>query len=156
MRTGNGPPTASQRLSRCTLSPILSVRLAEREFASQPGGGAWTPPRPPTLTRSGRTIRSGGPARSDHTSLPVQRQRKQCTAVLVHSTRTRGGTHSQSAWMGACDPLLWSVTCPWEKWQRTRTGRGPHDRVQRNGRGPDAGGAVSPLTGADAAPPNPT
>eukprot|EP00661_Eupelagonemidae_sp_cell13_P008919 gene8919-biopygen16678 len=26
----------------------------------------------------------------------------------------------------------------WEKWQRTRTGRRPHDRIQRNGRGPEA------------------
>eukprot|EP00661_Eupelagonemidae_sp_cell13_P021582 gene21582-biopygen13208 len=26
----------------------------------------------------------------------------------------------------------------WEKLQRTRTGRGAHDRIQRNGRGPDA------------------
>eukprot|EP00661_Eupelagonemidae_sp_cell13_P012983 gene12983-biopygen9527 len=31
-----------------------------------------------------------------------------------------------------------------EKRQRTRTGRGPHDIIQRNGRGPDAGSAVSP------------
>eukprot|EP00661_Eupelagonemidae_sp_cell13_P022742 gene22742-biopygen20769 len=28
--------------------------------------------------------------------------------------------------------------------QRTRTGRGAHDGIQRNGRGPDAGAAVSP------------
>eukprot|EP00661_Eupelagonemidae_sp_cell13_P004497 gene4498-biopygen916 len=28
--------------------------------------------------------------------------------------------------------------------QRTRAGRGPHDRIQRNGRGPDAGSAVTP------------
>eukprot|EP00661_Eupelagonemidae_sp_cell13_P018065 gene18065-biopygen23397 len=27
---------------------------------------------------------------------------------------------------------------------RTRTGRGPHGRIQRNGRGPDAGAAASP------------
>eukprot|EP00661_Eupelagonemidae_sp_cell13_P016583 gene16583-biopygen23283 len=31
----------------------------------------------------------------------------------------------------------------WDKRQRTRTGRGPRDRFQRNGRGPDAGVAVS-------------
>eukprot|EP00661_Eupelagonemidae_sp_cell13_P014821 gene14821-biopygen18663 len=30
-------------------------------------------------------------------------------------------------------------TAPWEKRQRTRTGRGSHDKNQRNGRGPDAG-----------------
>eukprot|EP00661_Eupelagonemidae_sp_cell13_P015845 gene15845-biopygen14289 len=28
--------------------------------------------------------------------------------------------------------------------QRTPTGRGPHDRIKRNGRGPDAGTSVSP------------
>eukprot|EP00661_Eupelagonemidae_sp_cell13_P023745 gene23745-biopygen17848 len=32
------------------------------------------------------------------------------------------------------------------KRQRARAGRGPHDRNQRNGRGPDAGTAVSPST----------
>eukprot|EP00661_Eupelagonemidae_sp_cell13_P010154 gene10154-biopygen1740 len=47
-----------------------------------------------------------------------------------------------------------------EKRQRTRTGRGPHDRIQRNGRGaehgPDADSAVSPTTGASrAAAPRP-
>eukprot|EP00661_Eupelagonemidae_sp_cell13_P024548 gene24548-biopygen1385 len=30
---------------------------------------------------------------------------------------------------------------------RTRTGRGPHDIIQRNERGPDAGSAVSPIRG---------
>eukprot|EP00661_Eupelagonemidae_sp_cell13_P014893 gene14893-biopygen5153 len=35
-------------------------------------------------------------------------------------------------------------TVPWDKRQRTRTGRGAHDRIQRNGHGPDAGVAVSP------------
>eukprot|EP00661_Eupelagonemidae_sp_cell13_P024710 gene24710-biopygen8958 len=41
---------------------------------------------------------------------------------------------------------------PWERRQRTQTGRGPCDEMQRNGRGPDAGVAVSPLgeTTADA------
>eukprot|EP00661_Eupelagonemidae_sp_cell13_P024329 gene24329-biopygen10431 len=33
-------------------------------------------------------------------------------------------------------------SAPREK--RTRTGRGPHGNMQRNGRGPDAGLAVSP------------
>eukprot|EP00661_Eupelagonemidae_sp_cell13_P015106 gene15106-biopygen23164 len=32
----------------------------------------------------------------------------------------------------------------WGERQRTRTGRGAHGRVRRNGRGPDAGVAVSP------------
>eukprot|EP00661_Eupelagonemidae_sp_cell13_P013339 gene13339-biopygen3502 len=34
-----------------------------------------------------------------------------------------------------------------EKRQRTRSGRGPHDDTERNGRGPDAGVAVSPKQG---------
>eukprot|EP00661_Eupelagonemidae_sp_cell13_P011693 gene11693-biopygen9437 len=33
---------------------------------------------------------------------------------------------------------------PSDKRQRTRTGRGAHDRIQTNGRGPDAGRAVPP------------
>eukprot|EP00661_Eupelagonemidae_sp_cell13_P009612 gene9612-biopygen21248 len=37
--------------------------------------------------------------------------------------------------------------CHSEKRQRTRTGRGAHARIQRNGRGPDAGVAVSPIRG---------
>eukprot|EP00661_Eupelagonemidae_sp_cell13_P012945 gene12945-biopygen4980 len=35
---------------------------------------------------------------------------------------------------------------------RTRTGRGPHDGIQRNGRGPDAGSAVSPSVVAHPVP----
>eukprot|EP00661_Eupelagonemidae_sp_cell13_P023783 gene23783-biopygen13394 len=39
----------------------------------------------------------------------------------------------------------------WKKRQRARTGRGPHDGIQRNGRGPDAGVAVSPWPAGTAA-----
>eukprot|EP00661_Eupelagonemidae_sp_cell13_P009635 gene9635-biopygen12243 len=44
------------------------------------------------------------------------------------------------------------------KLKRARTGRGPHDRVQRNGRGPDVDPAVSPCAvtgrGAKVFPPH--
>eukprot|EP00661_Eupelagonemidae_sp_cell13_P019202 gene19202-biopygen22019 len=41
----------------------------------------------------------------------------------------------------------------WEKRQRTRAARVPHDRIKTNGRGPDAGSAVPPLVEAAAAAP---
>eukprot|EP00661_Eupelagonemidae_sp_cell13_P016037 gene16037-biopygen9762 len=44
----------------------------------------------------------------------------------------------------AVEPPSRTPMAPREKRQRTRTGRGLHDRFGRDGCGPDAGSAVSP------------
>eukprot|EP00661_Eupelagonemidae_sp_cell13_P008141 gene8141-biopygen21126 len=62
-----------------------------------------------------------------------------CTASPVRLWQKRQRAHP-----GTRPPLSPSV---WEKRQWTWIGRGPHDKMQRNGRGPDAGSAVSPPVG---------
>eukprot|EP00661_Eupelagonemidae_sp_cell13_P015169 gene15169-biopygen5173 len=63
--------------------------------------------------------------------------------------RTRGLRGSSVGWSGGSGQA--SKVPVWEKRQRTRTGRGAHDRIQTNGRRPDAGSAVSPTVTGTAA-----
>eukprot|EP00661_Eupelagonemidae_sp_cell13_P018707 gene18707-biopygen18982 len=95
-------------------------------------------PRPPSSASFGRIGRPGVPGHGDS------------DRTLTHTSLTDPVASTPPPPAGSRG--LRGAFKAWEKRQRTRTGRGAHDRIQRNGRGLDAGRAVSPSVGRGGAP----